>query len=226
MSHYRVAVFYHEGDDISRLLAPYSENDKSLFIFEPVAKEKLAENWEKFKAENPSWKYNDWIDEFYSWDPESGDYGHRYNPNARWDWWSKMYIEDLFELKDPDAEYKEQILKSEVDFFAVPEEIKEAGEKALAKEWKMFSTEGDGYYSEKYYLERYGDQETYIRERMRPMMPYAFITPDGVWHAPGIVGWFGMSDETADSAERYWNEWREFIEHGEDCYVTLVDCHI
>lgn len=56
--------------------------------------------------------------------------------------------------------------------------------------------------------------------------PYAFITPDGVWHAPGRVGWFAMSDDTPESTKEYLKEWRKFIASDENPFVNFVDVHI
>ena len=56
--------------------------------------------------------------------------------------------------------------------------------------------------------------------------PYAFITPDGKWHAPGTVGWFATSDDTPESREAYLREWIAWIESDENPYVNFVDCHI
>ena len=56
--------------------------------------------------------------------------------------------------------------------------------------------------------------------------PYAFITPDGEWHAPGRVGWFAMSDDTPESIAAYEAEWKAWIASPENPYVNFVDCHI
>lgn len=56
---------------------------------------------------------------------------------------------------------------------------------------------------------------------------YAVITPDGEWHQPGRMGWFGMSGETGED----WNTWatsyrERFLEQYADCHIRLFDCHI
>ena len=57
--------------------------------------------------------------------------------------------------------------------------------------------------------------------------PYAFITPDGEWHAPGVVGWFAFSDDTEESRKAYVDDWKKWIELTEENpYVCFVDCHI
>jgi hypothetical protein len=57
---------------------------------------------------------------------------------------------------------------------------------------------------------------------------FAVITDDGEWHEVGNMGWWGMSNETADE-ERSWHEnfWEMFLEGLEpETLVTIADCHI
>ena len=112
--------------------------------------------------------------------------------------------------------------KSDYDWY----KNKPLSAKKLREKWKEYSVNGDGWYKADYYLRRYGTEQQFIEEMRRPPVPYAFVTPDGVWHAPGRVGWFAMSDETAESMNKYYKEWCDFIDNGPDCYVSLVDCHI
>lgn len=60
----------------------------------------------------------------------------------------------------------------------------------------------------------------------RGSIPYAFITPDGVWHAPGVIGWFATDDSTEESQKKYEAEWWAYIASDENPYVNFVDCHI
>lgn len=57
--------------------------------------------------------------------------------------------------------------------------------------------------------------------------PYAFLDPDGHWHEPGHMGWFGVSDATNEGTIKYDVEWDEILRnHGDDYYCTVLDCHI
>lgn len=222
MSHYRIAVFHH--GDPEKLLEPFDENDEKYFIFEPVDTATLDKRWEQFKAQNPAWEFQQWLEEMYDYDAEIQSWGSRYNPNAKYDYYGEWYIEELFTVK-PKAKAHDcgWFKKNQIDFddhpFAKTPEV-------LGKEWDILSAEGDGIYTEKYYLEKYGTKEQYIKEQLRPPRPYAFVSPDGVWHAPGSVGWFATSDDTVETRERYWQEWLDMIHSKDDCFVTLYDCHI
>lgn len=223
MSHYAVAVF-SDDKDFDRLLAPYSESDESLFQFFPKTDEEIRESWNKFHEQNPKWTFEDFRNMNYK--QRDGQWGYWYNPNAKWDWYSLGGKAYLFELRDGfhlvANPRKNDYLWREPD-----EEARHDAEDF----WDSY-IEGDdlppnppGLYRREYYLERFGTKEQYVKE-CETTVPYAFVTPDGVWHAPGDVGYFGMSDENADGMNRYLEEWNRFLDSDSNPYVSLVDCHI
>lgn len=219
MSHYAIAVFSNDLD-FDRLLEPYSENNKEEFIYEPYSQVEIDERWEKFSKMNPNWTRDQYLKEFYVL--HDNIWCGYYNPHGYYDWYSLDGRRYLFDFKEG-YDYKQDCpKKSDYDWY----KTEHTSLKKLRSNWKKYSTEGDDFFKAEYYLERYGTEEQYIKEMMRPTVPYAFVTPDGVWHAPGKVGWFALSDETAESMNKYFEEWCDFIDNGPDCYVSLVDCHI
>lgn len=76
-----------------------------------------------------------------------------------------------------------------------------------------------------YYKKKYKTKKTFVRQSIFPGT-YAFVTPDGKWHAPGKIGWFATSDDTAESFDTYIKEWNDYISSDEDPYVSIVDMHI
>lgn len=82
-------------------------------------------------------------------------------------------------------------------------------------------------YKEQYYIDRYGTREVFAKSQAT-FSTYAVVTPDGVWHSPGDMGWFGASTESDDD----WRKWNEeymdrFINNQDPDYIiTVVDCHI
>jgi hypothetical protein len=238
MSHYAVAVFSDSPDrfEFDRLLAPFDETDEKYYVFKPVTDEELVSGWEKFHEQNPNWYYSQWLEQMYHL--QGNQYGYYYNPNAKYDYYSldgKAYMYELTpeaerELAahkdDPDFEYPVFYKKSQLHWFGGNDED-DRDEARWRKCWaKLRKNDGDGFFSFRYYEERYGTVSQYVKEMMRPATPYAFVTPDGVWHAPGNVGWFAMSDETADTQDKYWDEWCDFIKNAPDCYVSICDFHI
>lgn len=225
MSHYAVAVFADDPYDFDRLLAPYNESNKEYYEFVEVPFEQIKQEYEEFKKQNPKWTSRMYLKEF-GYIKEGDKWGKRYNPHGYWDWYTLDGRDGLFERKpefeDNDDEY---LRKSMLDFFAEDEEAV-----AYANEfWQRYivNEESDipGWYDAQYYLDRYKTRKQFVKESS-VTVPYAFITPDGVWHAPGQVGWFAISDETAESWNDYYDEWVAFINSEGDPYVSLVDCHI
>ena len=226
MSHYAVAVFSDDGD-FDRLLAPYNENGKEYYVFEPVGMENIVEKYKKFKQENPSWTLDMYINEF-GYVEHEGQWGYWHNPQGYWDWYSLDGKDYLFDIKDdvelPDGAWDYR--KNDYDWYPDTEDdIKE-----YAEFWDRYidGDEEDGYpsiWNRNYYRERYKTRKQYLKEMSRTL-PWAFITPDGVWHSAGTVGWFAESDETAEDANRYAKEWDEWIASDANPYVNLVDCHI
>ena len=57
---------------------------------------------------------------------------------------------------------------------------------------------------------------------------YAVVTPDGLWHAPGEMGWFGCSTDT----DLEWDEWqrnykKRYLDTADpNWHIFIVDCHI
>lgn len=231
MSHYAVAVFCDTpaSMEFDRLMEPFNEQDEKYFIFDPVSDEEIAERWDKFHKDNPSWEYSSWLDTMFH--SQDGKLGYWYNPHAAYDYYTLNGKDYLFDplrsaLEEAGDDFPYFWKKSQIDWFKIPEDMEKYDEAFWAKIWAKYSENGDGFYSDKYYRERFGTKQQFIKEMMRPTIPFAFVTPDGKWHAPGNMGWFACSDETAESMDAYWEEWCDFIKNAPDCYVSILDCHI
>ena len=56
---------------------------------------------------------------------------------------------------------------------------------------------------------------------------YAILTPDGVWHEPGQMGWWGISLAEKDTLHAWPDVFWEIINSfPKTYYITVVDCHI
>ena len=222
MSHYAVAVFSDDGD-FDRLLKPYNECDENYFVFKRVDYQDILDEFDRFKKQNPAWTLEMYINEF-KYIQKDGHWGYMHNPQGYWDWYNLDGKDYLFNLKK-DVNIDEQRRKNDYEWYH--------DDKAAAEEaqdfWNGFVEDNDddypSFWNREYYLERYKTKEQFVKE-MRRTIPYAFITPDGVWHASGRVGFFASSNETADDADRYADEWYAWIENDANPYVNLVDCHI
>ena len=224
MSHYAVAVFSNDDDTCSfdELLEPYSENNKKYYEFIPVD---INEKYQKNASQR-----NLTLDQFVEesgYIKENGVYGYRCNPNAKYDYYTLDGRDYLFEVKPGEELDSGFYRKSQIDFLAT---TSKADLKRAAIFWDNYvikrNSKISDIYKPEYYLERYKTKEQYLKE-MTYTVPYAFVTPDGKWHAPGTVGWFASSDETAESMNAYLDEWLNYIaDINTDPYVSIVDCHI
>ena len=186
MSHFCVAVFSNEPDDVEfdKLLLKYDENNENEKRFYEVSEEQIQREYDRFVEQNYPVPFEDFLENFgYFFDEELGAYGYRENPNAKYDYYSL------------DARYP-YLLYEDVEF--------DVGDNPVMHRKNDYD-----------YEKETGD-----------LTPYAFVTPDGEWHAPGTVGWFASSDETEESTAAYEKEWEEYINSEENPYVSFVDCHI
>lgn len=151
---------------------------------------------------------------------EKCDYLSTYNPKSKWDWYSfggrwgdndfgptlkdSKFLRDAEELEEDEQFWNDWVLQKN------PEKC----EKAVLM------------YKPQYYLDKYKDLETYMKAK-KYNMPYAILTPDGVWHEPGKMGWFdslGTSQEELDFEINAYERYVKPLDQNLPC--VLVDCHI
>lgn len=228
MSHYAVAVFHREDQDIDELLAPYSENievEPYIYFTYKQAVEYAREHYAnaKSKTERECWQLV--ADEFGNHTDEQFNILSTYNPKSKWDWYcigGRFY--DILLSKDGDEAVELPV--SEIDFSPNKTDYENALEfwdkSVEGNDPGMFSI-----YKPEYYKQRYGDRETYAKA-MAAFTTFAVVTPDGEWHEQGQMGWFGMSDETDEQAREWNDKYKEkFIDTADPSWIlTIVDCHI
>lgn len=224
MSHFAVAVIvdndsieaFGEYDSVARLLAPYDENaneDSGYAEFIDCTEEVVCCAADSGDSEESYAEMNGYI-------CRDGEWGFWGNKNAKWDWWTlggrfDMNVEYGIDVADWDP------LSIDDDDYRHARESYERGLENDFAGWFM---------SPKYLKERYNsDPDLYAKEHAINM-PYAVVSPYGDWISPGEVGWFGCSNETADTQSDYESEVRNLLdsigkERGK-YEVFIVDCHI
>ena len=232
MSHYAVAVFHRKDQTVDELLAPYSENLK-VDPYVSMSRQEAIEYARKHikgyegKTDEECWQFMA-DDAGEGMTDADGNILSTYNPRSKWDWWyeggrwggmlnSQGSTVDSGRFGDlsfpPDQEAYEEALR----FWDVAIDHKPAAD---GEEYSPF-------YKEEYYREYYGDRETYARQQAE-FSTYAVVTPDGEWHAPGEMGWFGCSSESAEDFRDWYGHYKErFLDTADpDWILTIVDCHI
>ena len=162
---------------------------------------------------------------------ENGDRLSTYNPNSKWDWYSEGgRWSGLLRIKS--GEKVDTALVKEIDFSPDPKEYE------YLKHWYEVVVEGkpmnagdvpDNFkelFGKEYYIERYKDADDYATKETA-FHTFALLTPEGVWHEPGQMGWFACDDSTPESQADYDKFFDEFIKNADpELSLTIIDCHI
>lgn len=228
MTHFRCAVFCYDPHRFDDMLAPYSETDRTYYRFIPSTRteEQFRADYEKNKI-----PHDDEFPDFEQWLKDIGYVrehniiGYYGNPNAKWDWYSLDGGDWQFELLE-DEEYDDRgfARKNQFDYLS---HISDSTCAAMYKSLKKDAESDDEYARDEAIemLKAFPTLEEYM-DYMKYNWPYAFITPDGVWHAPGNIGWFASSNDSAVSRKEYMEDWKRWINSPDNPYVNFVDCHI
>lgn len=228
MSHYAVAVIHRADQDVADLLAPYNEHlevEPYLWFTKADAIKYVKIHYKtEDKTDDECWammvkdRKTDCDGNIYS----------TYNPQSKWDWWveggrfcDKLKLKNGYEtegkIKDIDFSIDEEDYQAALRWWDV------VIDHQLPEEYEEY----DCFYKEEYFREYYVNRETFARMSTE-FTTYAVVTPDGVWHSPGNMGWFGCSDESAEEL-RDWHEhyMDRFIDGADPEWIlTIVDCHI
>ena len=232
MSHYAVAVFHREDQDINELLAPYDENIEVEPYIQYTRDEAIKEGKERYKNE-PNMTDADYYNQIASMydDDMIDDDGNlltTYNPDSKWDWYSiggrfSDLLETYTTVSEWFAGYSDSAKVKNIDFAGSREIYDES-----IVEWDdIMNDMADTWYTKEYYQEFYDSAEDYAR-RNSEFNTLAVVTPDGKWHEKGRMGWFGVSNETPEAARDWDRHYRErFIDTADPEWIlTIVDCHI
>jgi len=151
---------------------------------------------------------------------ENGDLISTYNPKSKWDGWEiGGRWENLLILKDKRS--SNAAYMSDIDFSAM--RVRDL------KELTPYNDViNDSYFKEEYMREKFPTEDEYINRSLL-FTTYAVVTPYGVWHEAGKMGWWGVSCASPKD-EREWDlrYYKHFIEPASEhnWYMTIVDCHI
>lgn len=229
MSHYTVVVFHRPDQDVKELLAPYDGNiEVEPYIM--FSREQAIEYARKYyktdgMTDEECWKLTAGDSET----DEAGNIYSTYNPQSKWDWWEEGGRWDGMlmcngkrvsscRVGDVTPMFDQELYEDALRCWDIVVEHKPP--KDDAEEYRYILNED-------WLKERYGDRETYARQQGE-FSSYAVVTPDGGWHAPGEMGWFGCSSESAEEARDWYDHYKErFIDTADpDWILTIVDCHI
>lgn len=201
MSHFAVLVFAKDEQEAIRLMAPYQENNMG----------DCPKQFLKFFE-------NDECD----FDPETGKRGYWENPNAKWDYYrQRKYLRTKNGFVD-------ECRVSELLMEAAQDEINRAKAdwNAILNGTAHERFDRGLYFKREYYIEQFTDEAEYIKQNTG-LLPWAFVTPDGVWHEKGQMGWWAMNDATKESRDQYFKDFRATVASlPPDLMAYALNCHI
>ena len=241
MSHFAVLILHEEDQPIEELLAPYDEN----LEVEPYIKYTPTQAINKMREEYPNTCKDMSEDEIFQkaceWYGNMVDDDNNilstYNSHSKWDWYQvggrfNGMLSIIPTALDGyhDAECVDSAFVRHVKWV---QPLDKEEREDIIKWWNVNIEGAEGekdkyfFYNPEYYKKRYKDVETYIKTRELPCY-HAVVTPDGIWHEPSEVGWFGCTDgDPADELEWDLHFKERFIDTAEfDWVATVVDCHI
>lgn len=203
MSHYCMAVFSNSNDDSEfyRLLAPFDENNKQNCVFRPEPPhiiEMKRRNYSGYLL-NLAIQLIEKNQMFSDKQPQS------FNQFME----SQGYVESDRQwgyMHNPNARWDWYTLGGRDYIYNLKPETVARRENGEGEDGNFYRLQDYDYDSDD--------------------IPYCFLTPDGVMHAPGKVGWFATDDSTQESWAAYEKEWKDYIGSGVNPYVSFVDCHI
>lgn len=217
MSHFTVAVFTEpNGKSVDELLAPYNEE---LEVPHYTSKEELIDRERKAFE-----RYRDTTYALYLKDPEgytrtatpphikyvSEEFPKRFNWGDEEFYQEAIRYEESENICEDGALFSSYNPNSKWDWYDI------GGRWGNLLQLKNGSTANSA---------KIKDIDF---DKMGDFCTYAALTPNGQWHAPGEMGWWGMSSETDDE----YSEWKakffeKFIQSADqDWELSVVDCHI
>lgn len=233
----------NEHSELWKRLSPFDENLETQPRIEYTYAEAVAEvrSWKHVDTSN--WSDDQcyqYMAEDYSPDliDSNKNLYTRYNPNSKYDWfqiggrwagvlrasagtWGECLLEkhpkepghyDVAKIRDIDFSIDKEAAKSSKRHWEIivnnsPLTPEEEQDKSMA--WLHN-------YNAKYYLDKYGDCDTYVKVTSH-LCPYAFLKDDGTW----------VSQDDYSSITDFYDAFYKYIHQVDpDWYITIVDCHI
>lgn len=215
MSHFIVLVFTKkDGRDVDELLAPYDEN----IVMAPYVKYTRQQAIDEVRREIENYKnstYAEYLKDPVAYEAKCNNQEHiNYLKNKfpkKLNWTDDECYEDEKQWFDDD------MVDSNGDLLSTYNPNSKWDWYVVGGRWSGYLDLKDGS----------SVDEAYVNEvDWSKNVPFAYVTPNGIWNEKGEMGWWACVSNEKDE-----NEWkREFIEYvknlDDDVIVTAVDCHI
>lgn len=194
-------------------------------VLEPVTIERFASDDEAELYRSALWRHD--ADESNT--DAKGNLLSTRNPNRKLDYW---HFREVFDYVGEDG-----VMVADALAHLVPEDIYSRAVRAfdvlvLNEEatWDERDSLRDSFpvltqFAPDYLLERFGDGHGFARNQL-DFRTYAVLTPDGEWHEPGPMGWFGVSGASPQQSREWEANYRSLVEPYKDKWGYVIICHI
>lgn len=166
-----------------------------------------------------------------------------YNPFSKWDWWQiggrwSGYFDPDYNPEEDESNFEtcfvcggtgmrsdalgQQRRESDPDFTCNGCGSK-PGPPGVTVKWPTHWVQHGNITTVAHWIELIEEGEGDLSRES--VIPYAMVTPDGIWHAKGEMGWFGMSHDEIDQDD--WDSRvKEIAKAVPNTLAVIVDCHI
>ena len=216
MSHFTVYVFTKEdGRDVEQLLAPYDES----ITYPPyiaLTKEQAIAKTRKEIEDYKNGLYAEYLADPVAYEEKCSNEGHlEYIKNEfpkRLNWTDKECYEEQKKF------YEEDMIDEDGNLLSIYNPHSKWDWYTIGGRWAGGLVTKEGRETDSDYVSEIDWNKTGI--------PFAFITPNGIWHERGEMGWWAIVTN-AKEQDSWEEEFKKAIEKlDNDVLVTLVDCHI
>lgn len=157
-----------------------------------------------------------------------------YNPNSKWDWYSiggrwmgYFTVKDGVEEKlGKSGVFDNKAEEGTADIVKVKDidiaKAKEADKENVEKQYKAYTKENYPFSD----VKKGETKKEYVLRKTKdhPLLPFAFVDSDGVWHERAKMGWWGITTNERDGWNETFTKWFESLDP--ETELTAVDCHI
>lgn len=216
MSHFTVFVFTKkDGKDVEELLAGYDEN----IVYAPYIKYTKQQAIAEVKKEIEDYKNTKYAE--YLMNPEAYEAAHDNEAHIKYlkeEFPKKLNWTDEQCYQDKAQWYEEDMIDENGNIYSTYNPNSKWDWYTIGGRWTGGLVTKEGRETNSDYVSEIDWDKTNI--------PFAFITPNGIWHEKGEMGWWAIV--TNEKEQDNWEEeFKKAIKKlDNNVLVTLVDCHI